>query len=74
MASKPDTKQQPWKKWYSIATEVKTGSWFVWPTLLAGNGPGNGADKVLSLAVDLSQPKPKPQSENLLGQEILRCP
>ena len=55
--------QQPWKSWYSTATEMKAGTYFVWPTLLAGNGPGNGANAILSAGVDLSQPKPKPQAK-----------
>jgi len=50
-------RDQPWKRWYVPVGEVKIGCHFVWPTLLAGNGPGNGADQVLSLGVDLTKPK-----------------
>ena len=52
--------KQPWKTWYKSFTQVEPGAYFVWPTLLAGNGPGNGADHVLSLGIDLNAPKPKP--------------
>lgn len=61
MPSSATGTEQPWKTWYSVASEVASGYYFVWPTLLAGNGPGNGAEKVLALNVDLSKPKEKPQ-------------
>jgi hypothetical protein len=55
--------KQPWKAWYRSLTQVEPGAYFVWPSLIAGNGPGNGADQVLSLGIDLDQPKPRPQPE-----------
>ena len=57
-----DTREQPWKKWYTMVEDVKSRAYFVWPALIAGNGSsGNGAAELLSLGVDLSKPKPKPQ-------------
>ncbi len=72
MEAQPQNKgelKQPWKTRYKSLTQVEPGAYFVWPTLLAGNGPGNGADHVQSLGIDLNQPKPRPQPRTEVKKE-----
>ena len=58
--SEMSTRKQPWRTWYAKVGELDFVSYFIRPALIAGNGT-NGSDNVLSLGIDLSVPKSKPE-------------